>query len=73
MRGVYSKISVKCQTVIPREVRERLCLKPGDTLRYVIRDERVEIERLDRVGEEDPFATFTEWSTDADEKAYGDL
>jgi AbrB family looped-hinge helix DNA binding protein len=32
--SVFSKVSVKGQTVIPREVRERLALKPGDTLRY---------------------------------------
>ncbi|MET0277498.1 MAG: AbrB/MazE/SpoVT family DNA-binding domain-containing protein, partial [Pseudorhodoplanes sp.] len=32
--SVFSKVSVKSQTVIPREVRQRLDLKPGDTLRY---------------------------------------
>ena len=32
--AAFSKVSVKSQTVIPREVRERLDLKPGDTLRY---------------------------------------
>ena len=31
---VFSKVSVKSQTVIPREVREQLGLQPGDTLRY---------------------------------------
>jgi len=30
--SAFSKVSVKSQTVIPREVRERLRLKPGDTL-----------------------------------------
>ena len=28
---LFSKVSVKCRTVIPREVRERLGLKAGDT------------------------------------------
>ena len=32
--AAFSKVSVKSQTVIPREVREHLKLKPGDTLRY---------------------------------------
>ena len=32
--AIFSKVSVKSQTVIPREVREQLKLKPGDTLRY---------------------------------------
>jgi antitoxin PrlF len=31
---VFSKVSVKSQTAIPREVREKLGLQPGDTLRY---------------------------------------
>jgi antitoxin PrlF len=57
----FSKVSVKSQTVIPREVRERLALKPGDTLRY----------RVTEV--DDPFAAFSEWSSAADEKAYGGL
>jgi AbrB family looped-hinge helix DNA binding protein len=34
----FSKVSVKSRTVIPREVRERLGLKPGDTLRYRLTD-----------------------------------
>jgi bifunctional DNA-binding transcriptional regulator/antitoxin component of YhaV-PrlF toxin-antitoxin module len=29
--AAFSKVSVKSQTVIPREVRERLALKLGDT------------------------------------------
>src|SRR2546423_10712646 len=35
----FSKVSVKSQTVIPREVRQRLKLKPGDTLRYRMTDD----------------------------------
>jgi AbrB family looped-hinge helix DNA binding protein len=30
----YSKVSVKSQTVLPRAIRSRLGIKPGDTLRY---------------------------------------
>lgn len=69
----YSKLSVKSQTVIPRQVRERLGLKPGDTVRYVIRESRVEIERVDHIGDEDPFISFSEWAGEADEEAYGKL
>jgi AbrB family looped-hinge helix DNA binding protein len=32
--AAFSRVSVKSQTVIPREVRERLGIKPGDRLRY---------------------------------------
>ena len=73
MNQVFSKLTVKSQTVIPRKVRESLGLKPGDTVRYIIRDNRVEIERVDHVGDEDPFTTFSEWAGAADEEAYAQL
>jgi antitoxin PrlF len=68
----YSKISVKSQTVIPRSVRERLRLEPGDTLRYRLTDEGVLIDKAP-IEADDPFATFSEWTGEADEKAYGKL
>jgi antitoxin PrlF len=71
-RTAFSKVSVKCQTVIPREVRDRLRLKPGDTLRYRLTDGGILVEKALN-GEEDPFASFSEWSSEADEKAYADL
>ncbi len=69
----FSKVSVKSQTVIPREVRERLSLKPGDTLRYRVTDEGVLLDKAPASEADDPFATFSEWSNEADEKAYGNL
>lgn len=72
MPSVYSKITSKSQTVIPREVRARLGLKPGDRLRYMIGETGVTIERANGV-EEDPFAVFTEWGSAADDDAYGKL
>jgi antitoxin PrlF len=63
----FSKLSGKNQTVIPREVRE---LKPGDTLRYRITDDGI---LLDKATDDDPFAAFSEWRSEADEKAYGGL
>jgi antitoxin PrlF len=69
----YSKITAKSQTVIPREVREKLGLKPGDRVRYSYSAKRVTIEKAERQAEDDPFAVFTEWSSEADEKAYGNL
>lgn len=72
-KSVYSKVSVKSQTVLPREVRERLGVKPGDRLRYVLDDAGVRIERTAPNEEDDPFATFTEWAGEADEEAYAKL
>jgi len=71
--SAFSKISVKSQTVIPREVRKRLGLKPGDTLRYRVTDDGVLLDKAPAAEADDPFASFSEWSSEADEKAYGDL
>jgi AbrB family looped-hinge helix DNA binding protein len=68
----FSKVSVKSQTVLPREVRAKLGIKPGDTLRYRIIDDGVLIDKASPETD-DPFASFSEWSSKADDKAYGDL
>ena len=71
-RAAFSKVSVKSQTVIPREICELLKLKPGDTLRYRVTGDGI---LLDKSAEyvDDPFAVFSEWTSEADEKAYGGL
>ncbi len=69
----FSKVSVKSQTVIPREVRERLDLKPGDTLRYRLTGNGILLDKAPAAEADDPFAAFSEWSSEADEKAYADL
>ncbi|MGA2895767.1 MAG: AbrB/MazE/SpoVT family DNA-binding domain-containing protein [Xanthobacteraceae bacterium] len=71
--AAFSKVSVKSQTVIPREVRERLALKPGDTLRYRVTENGVLLDKAPANEADDPFAAFSEWSSEADEKAYGGL
>lgn len=67
-----SKISAKSQTVLPRAVRERLKLGPGDKVRYVMTDKAVIIEKEDDFVD-DPFITFTEWASEVDEAGYADL
>lgn len=68
-----SKISVKSQTVLPREVRERLRVGPGDRLRFILDADTVRVEKeISRV-EDEPFAAFSEWASAADEDAYRDL
>ncbi len=73
MGVVFSKISAKSQTVIPREIRERLGLRPGDRVRYSSTASGIVIEKAGRQAEDDPFSVFTEWSSEADEKAYDKL
>jgi antitoxin PrlF len=65
--AAFSKLSVRSRTVIPREVREQLKLKVGDTLRYRVTDDGI---LLDKAKTGDPFAVFSEWTSDADERAY---
>ncbi|HWD28270.1 MAG TPA: type II toxin-antitoxin system PrlF family antitoxin [Rhizomicrobium sp.] len=72
MTTAYSKITTKAQTVIPREVRSRLGLKAGDRVRYRMTPKGVLLEKAEAEGD-DPFATFAEWSSEADERAYKSL
>jgi antitoxin PrlF len=71
--AAFSKVSVRSQTVIPREVRERLALKPGDTLRYRVTENGVLLDKAPATEADDSFEAFSEWSRDADEEAYGSL
>ncbi len=72
MSKIVSRLSSKAQTVIPREIRAYLKLKPGDRLRYRRTDAGVLIEKDDDLAE-DPFATFWEWATPEDDEAYASL
>jgi len=71
--AVFSKVSVKSQTVIPRTVRDRLGLKAGDTLRYRLTGDGVLLDKAPAAEADDPFAAFSEWAGAADEKAYAGL
>jgi antitoxin PrlF len=72
MSRLTSKVSSRAQTVIPREVRERLGLEPGDLLAYRYTESGVVIEKCAPV-RNDPFAAFTEWASPEDDEAYGGL
>lgn len=71
---ITSKLTRKAQTTIPQPVRIALQLKEGDTLRYEIVDGRVILAKGRSLGQaDDPFPAFHEWSSGADERAYGAL
>ncbi len=70
---ITSKITSKAQTTIPRPVREALRVREGDELAYTIENGRVILTKADRTVSDDPFATFSEWASENDQKAYGDL
>ena len=45
----------------------------GDELSYRIEGDHVILIKAGRGPIDDPFATFHEWSSEADRRAYGDL
>lgn len=67
-----SKLTSKAQTVVPRVIRERLGLRPGDTVRYRVTKAGVVIDKRPEA-EEDPFLEFGEWAGAEDEEAFKDL
>lgn len=71
---ITSKLTTKAQTTIPQPVRAALHLQPGDELVYQIDEQRVILTKAGRGGKtDDPFRTFSEWSSDADTSGYGKL
>ena len=70
---VTAKLSTKSQTVIPKPVREKLGVGPGDLVEFEIRAGEVLIRRAATTGQIDPFAVFHEWASEADEDAFADL
>ena len=73
MAVLLSKLTSKAQTVIPREIRARLDLKPGDVVRYRDTDLGVVIDKLPQQSDDDALASFSEWASSADDRAYAEL
>jgi len=70
---ITSKLTSKAQTTIPQAVRTALKLKEGDELAYSIEDGHVVLTKRSSQILDDPFATFSEWDSEADRKAYAGL
>ena len=70
---ITSKITSTGQTTIPRPVRSALRVGEGDELAYRIEGDQLVLTKAKRKPIDDPFATFHEWSSEADRRAYGDL
>lgn len=70
---ITSRLTSKAQTTIPLPVRRALRLAAGDELAYIIEADRVVLTKAEAGMADDPFATFGEWSSEADRRAYGDL
>ena len=71
-----SKLSSKGQVTIPREIRETIGLKPGDTIAYDIHGGVVtlqHVEPFDAAFHAALSQTLDEWTTPEDEEAFRDL
>jgi AbrB family looped-hinge helix DNA binding protein len=71
MPKARARITSKSQLVLPKAVREELGVGPGDLLVFDYGPDGVRIEKAPT--EEDPFATFDEWTSAADDEAYRKL
>ena len=73
---ITSRLTTKAQTTIPQPVRAALGVQAGDELAYVIEADRVVILKAPMPTQpesENPFATFSEWDSEADRRAYSTL
>ncbi len=74
--ALFSRLSSKGQVTLPKEVRDQIGAKPGDTIRYEVEDGVVILKRAE------PFdiafhaalsQTLDEWNTPQDKEAFRDL
>lgn len=71
---ITSKLTSKAQTTTPQPICAVLNIAEGDELAYEIRGAEVILTRAQRVAETDsPCQTRSEWNSDADRKADGNL
>jgi antitoxin PrlF len=71
-----SRLSVKGQITVSKEIRDLLALKPGDVIAYEVRNGTVILRRaepFDTALHEALSATLDEWATPEDEEAFRDL
>ena len=74
---ITSKLTSKAQTTVPQAVRIALGVGEGDEVAYIIEADRVILRKAPKLRviepAEDPFATFTEWDSEADRLAFANL
>lgn len=71
-----SRLTRKCQTTIPKDIRDLLHVKAGDLVAFEARGEVVTVRKataLDVDYLRSLEATLTEWSSAADDEAYRGL
>jgi AbrB family looped-hinge helix DNA binding protein len=71
-----SRITSKGQTTIPREVRQKLSLRPGDVLVYELDHDEVRVRKqspIDVAYLRAVQTTLSEWDSPEDAAAFDDL
>jgi AbrB family looped-hinge helix DNA binding protein len=72
-----SKLTTKSQATIPNRVRQKLGLKPGDSVAFKFKDGHIYLQKarpIDRTFARGLEETLKdEWSSAHDDKAYADL
>lgn len=71
MPKAIARITSKSQLVLPQAVRRQLNVGPGDSVAFHYGPDGVRIEK--EAPQDDPFASFHEWSSAADDEAYRNL
>jgi antitoxin PrlF len=72
-RRITSRLSARSQTVIPKAIRDRLGIGPGDVVAFEERAGEIVLRPVRSPRVAYPFTTFTEWSSEAGEEAYAGL
>ena len=69
---ITSKLTTNAQTTVPEPIRKALSLNPGDQISYSIEGDAVVMRKAGpRISAaDDPFASFDEWDSEADRRAY---
>lgn len=71
-----SKLSSKSQITLPRQLREKLGLKAGDRVVYVLKGSKVVMRKaspIDTAYLDAVASTLTEWNSPEDNEAFRDL
>jgi antitoxin PrlF len=72
----FGKVTSKGQVTLPKEVRKRLRLEPGDTLAYEIEEDAVRIRKVEAFNvawHRAVAGTLEEWNSPEDDEAFGGL
>jgi antitoxin PrlF len=72
----YARLTTKGQVTVPKEIREKLRLEPGDVLGYEVEGDEMRVRKVQRFDAAWHLAlsgTLEEWNSPEDDEAFRDL